>query len=511
MSYLSSYNEAPWKSEALHKKYTKSFLHLSPLPEVATGEILLASLYRNVGFSGVISERLPPILGRKLTKNLDKRKRPNGGESAIDIDDDLWNQIVTRSITSPKQTNQSKKQFLQLSPLVPDSTIYSMSARLAGNPWNPGKLIAKMVSMGTDDKVDALNIWQEIFDKLSVTEDDDIWAQLIQKEFTTWREKEFVGAWSRPNNLPLKEDEIYDNLSLQNPALQFVKDLKIVLALKNYLTRRQWISMMESLCRIAACSHVMWLCTINKKMSSMLEQALNEGKHFSEEEVKYELSQNDNFWSLEQPTNKTIEATVRGYILGRCSINLILCNISDNDFFDDNAVNLSSPQKITQTLNHLAKQYKHFDYPAYRENYRSILEMEPKITACKKGTSKNILEFISYVVRQRQTSEAGLESYDQGYFLRKKGAYSSAPWVVGLGPTALLLMVHCTAAQTDGPCTIADLIKQLSFYGLEAEIQQDSNSAFYKLLRSLGLVIESPDAEGGMVINTPFKIGNSNE
>jgi hypothetical protein len=341
MSYLSSYNEAPWKSEALHKKYTKSFLHLSPLPEVATGEILLASLYRNVGFSGVISERLPPILGRKLTKNLDKRKRPNGGESAIDIDDDLWNQIVTRSITSPKQTNQSKKQFLQLSPLVPDSTIYSMSARLAGNPWNPGKLIAKMVSMGTDDKVDALNIWQEIFDKLSVTEDDDIWAQLIQKEFTTWREKEFVGAWSRPNNLPLKEDEIYDNLSLQNPALQFVKDLKIVLALKNYLTRRQWISMMESLCRIAACSHVMWLCTINKKISSMLEQALNEGKHFSEEEVKYELSQNDNFWSLEQPTNKTIEATVRGYILGRCSINLILCNISDNDFFDDNAVNLS--------------------------------------------------------------------------------------------------------------------------------------------------------------------------
>jgi hypothetical protein len=66
-------------------------------------------------------------------------------------------------------------------------------------------------------------------------------------------------------------------------------------------------------------------------------------------------------------------------------------------------------------------------------------------------------------------------------------------------------MVHCTAVQSNGPCTIADLIKQLSFYGLEAEIQQDSNSIFYKLLRSLGLVIESPDAEGGMVINSPFK------
>ncbi|MEY8211496.1 MAG: hypothetical protein RPT00_04505 [Gammaproteobacteria bacterium] len=509
MSQLLDFIEEPWKSEKLHKKYTKSFIHLSPLPEVATGEVLLASLYRNVGFNGVVSEKQTPILGRKLTKNLDKRKRPNNAESAIDVDDDLWVQIVTRSITSPKQTNQSKKQFLQLSPLVPDSTIYSMSARLAGNPWNPGRLIAKMISMGSDTKADALTLWQSIFEKLSVTEDDDVWARLIQKELMTWREKEFIGSWSKPEKLPLKEEEIFDNLTLQIPAVKFVKDLKVVLALKNTLTRRQWISMMESLCRIAACSHVMWLCTINKKISEMFEQVLRDGKHFTDEEVRDELSQTDCFWSLDQPTNKTIEETVRGYILGRCALNLILSDISDKDFFDDDEMNLTSPKSITKTLNHLSQQKEYFDYSKYRENLRTILEMEPKITACKKGTSKNILEFISYVVRQRQTSEAGLESYDQGYYLRKRGAYSSAPWIVGLGPTALLLMVHCTAVQSNGPCTIADLIKQLSFYGLEAEIQQDSNSMFYKLLRSLGLVIESPDAEGGMVINSPFKISLS--
>ncbi len=321
----------------------------------------------------------------------------------------------------------------------------------------------------------------------------------------TWREKEFLDGWSKPEKLPLKEDEIFDNLTLRTPAVKFVKDLKAVLALKNTLTRRQWISMMESLCRIAACSHVMWLCTINKKLSVMFEQALRNGKHYTYEVVRNELSQTDCFWSLDQPTNKTIEETVRGYILGRCSLNLILSDLSDNDFFNDEEINLTSPESITKTLNHLSQNEKYFDYSKYRVNLRTILEMEPKITACKKGTSKNILEFISYVVRQRQTSEAGLESYDQGYYLRKRGAYSSAPWIVGLGPTALLLMVHCTAVQSNGPCTIADLIKQLSFYGLEAEIQQDSNSIFYKLLRSLGLVIESPDAEGGMVINSPFK------
>ncbi len=505
MSYLLNFLEKPWESTSLHKKYTKSFIHLSTMPENATGEVLLASLYRSVGFTGVVSEGGSKARGNKLLKNIDNRKRPNGAESAIDVDDELWKQIITKSITSPKQGNQSKQKFLQLSPLVPDSTIYSMSARLSGNPWNPGKLIAKMISMGADNETDALTLWQDIFNKLSVTEDDDVWARLIQKELMTWREKEFLDGWSKPEKLPLKEDEIFDNLTLRTPAVKFVKDLKAVLALKNTLTRRQWISMMESLCRIAACSHVMWLCTINKKLSVMFEQALRNGKHYTYEVVRNELSQTDCFWSLDQPTNKTIEETVRGYILGRCSLNLILSDLSDNDFFNDEEINLTSPESITKTLNHLSQNEKYFDYSKYRVNLRTILEMEPKITACKKGTSKNILEFISYVVRQRQTSEAGLESYDQGYYLRKRGAYSSAPWIVGLGPTALLLMVHCTAVQSNGPCTIADLIKQLSFYGLEAEIQQDSNSIFYKLLRSLGLVIESPDAEGGMVINSPFK------
>ena len=308
----------------------------------------------------------------------------------------------------------------------------------------------------------------------------------------------------------LKEDEMFNNLLLKNPATHFVQDLKAVLALKIFLTRRQWISMMESLCRIAACSHVMWVCSINKKISLMFEQALNEGKRFSIEEVTSELSLNECFWSLDQPTSKTIEETVRGYILGRCSLNLILSEVSDNDHFDDGQIDLSTPENITKTLNHLSQNNETFDYSKYRGNLRTILELEPKITACKKGTSKNILEFISYVVRQRQTSEAGLESYDQSYFLRKRGAYASAPWVVGLGPTALLLMVHCTAIRSNGPCTIADLVKQLARYGLETETQQDSNSTFYKLLRSLGLVIESPDAEGGMVINSPFKTSFSN-
>ena len=66
-------------------------------------------------------------------------------------------------------------------------------------------------------------------------------------------------------------------------------------------------------------------------------------------------------------------------------------------------------------------------------------------------------------------------------------------------------MVHCTVTRINGPATVADLTEQLARYGLEADVQQDKNSNIHKLLRSLGLVVESPDAEGGMVIKSPFK------
>jgi hypothetical protein len=506
MTTLDDFIESPLSKNTLHKKYAKSFIHLSPMPEVTTGEVLLASLYRNVGFTSSVKEKQVPKNNRLFSKSLQKKKRPSGLCSPVDIDIDLWDKIVTRSITSPKLINQSKKKFLQLSPLVPDATIYSMSPRLVGNPWNPGKLIAKIIDLGTTSTTESIALWQRIYNNLSVTDDDDIWARLIQKELESWREKELLDSWGMPEDLPLSVEEKTTNLFLDSPASYFVKDLNAVLDLKNSLTRRQWISMLESLCRIGASAHVMWLCNVNKTCIEMFQKALSEGGTFSEQEVQKELALIECFWRLDHPTTKTIEEVVRSYMLGRCSMNLIIWMLVENGGFNEDKIDLLSPEGISNTLNYLSENRDKFDYKDYHNKLRMIFEADPTIMACKKGTSKNISEFLNYVIRQRQTSESGFESYDQGYYIRKRGAYSSAPWVAGLGPTSILLMVYCTVSSSNGPCTIADLILQLSHYGLEADMQQNSNSVFYKLLRNLGLVIDSPDAEGGMIITSHFKL-----
>ena len=506
MNHLNEFIDFPWKNGVLNKKYEKSFIHLNPAVERVTGEILLASLYRRVGFSNDVPENDVPIYGRKLVKNLDRKKRPAGGISSIDLDDDIWHQIVKKSLTSPKQSNQSKKQFLQLSPLVPDSTIYSMSARLAPGSWNAGKLIAKTISLGTESNQHGIDIWQTLYDKLSVNdESDDVWARLIQKELQTWREKTLVDAWKKPIDLPLTNDEKEYRVDLSIPAKYFVQDLEAILSLKETLTRRQWTSLLESLCRVAASAHVMWLCNVNEKCASMFENALKHGKYPTEDEVTEKLSQKEAFWALDQPTTKTIEETVRGYIQGRCAMNLILWSVFENRDINVDKIDLTTPLGIYQTLKYLAENNTKFDYTEYRSRLSDILENDPGVMACKKGKSKNILEFLTHVIRQKQTSEAGLESYDQGYFSRKR----RNRWVVGLGPTSLLMMVHCTTTLTNGPCTIGDLVNHLAKYGFEADFHQNNSNYFYKLLRSLGLVIDSPDAEGGMIIISPLHSSTS--
>ncbi|MDP6771763.1 MAG: hypothetical protein QF704_13765, partial [Anaerolineales bacterium] len=159
----------PWASSSIHNAYRESFLHMRPAPEFASGEVVLASLYRNVGFSE-ISEGKVPANGRAFLKLLEKKKRPGDQISATGIDDDTWIKIVTKSITSPKQPNQSSKRFLQLCPVVPDTVLYSLSARLSSNSWNPGSLIARILCMGEESEQRALAVWQQLFDSLSIKE-----------------------------------------------------------------------------------------------------------------------------------------------------------------------------------------------------------------------------------------------------------------------------------------------------------------------------------------------------
>jgi hypothetical protein len=509
---LEEFISSPWSKGSVHDSYAASFLHMRPAPEYASGEVVLASTYRQVGFDEkLITEGGVPAMGREFQKSVDKGKRSSTGTHGTGIDAENWRRIVSGTLRSPKQPNQTAKRFLQISPVVPDASLYSLSARLSSNSWNPGALVSKIVQFGSRTESDARDVWIRLYDSLSVKPNDDIWARFLQQEFESWRPKNMENCWREPQ--PFESDAVVQRWHASGtsiPASQFVQDLNGILSLKNCLTRRQWISMLEAILRIGTASHIQWICEANSTCFQLAMNALNDGKTFDAPYLKNQMGVQAGFWRYGQNASATLVKNATDFVKARVGLNLLLFQLQDS--FDGPPLSgcLNNLDSIKEFLNWLCKVRSEFDMKAFRNAYQTVIEADQRLIAGKKGISSNVKEFLRHVLGQRQTAEPGLDSYDQGYFLAKRGSSKSSPWIVSLGPVSVLSLVHACTHNARGPRTVDDLCRHLGRYGLEVASQDIPGSALGQTLRNLGLILDSPDAEGGMVIVNPFKLIASN-
>lgn len=511
---LDDYIKAPWAKGSLHQAYISSFLHMRPAPEYASGEVILASTYRSVGFSGDgISEGKVPTLGRAFQKRIQTGKRGKNPHDSS-IDPDAWKRIVTGTLRSPKQPNQAAKRFLQISPVVPDAAIYSLSARLSANSWNPGSLIEKIIQFGEPVEANIQEHWNQLFHALSVNDEDDLWAIFLQQEFNAWRANELLEAWREPSN-PARDDVLkaWHQSGLSIPATRFTKDLIQVLSLKKYLTRRQWVSMVESILRLGSASHIMWLCKANHECFNLMRNVINGEELPTIDEVKDLLGMKQGFWRYGQYSGGTISEAATEFVKARAGINLLLYQMDETlgaEVTSGSLANIDSIYSLLTVFSSPESRQK-FNIDAFRRNFQEVIETDPRIVSGKKGISSNVKEFLQHVLGQRQTAEAGLDSYDQGYYLAKKGSSKSSRWIVSLGPVSVLALVHACTHGARGPRTIDNLCQHLSEYGIEIDAQEVADSMLGQTLRNLGLVLDSPDAEGGMVLINPFELMTEEE
>ena len=140
-----------------------------------------------------------------------------------------------------------------------------------------------------------------------------------------------------------------------------------------------------------------------------------------------------------------------------------------------------------------------------RETVIELLDRETRTLLCRKGIGSNINEFVTYSLQQRQTANPRLRGYDQGYFLRKRGTHASSPWIVSLGPVAAIALVHCSLFAVAGPRSVHRLAQHLAQYGVSMDHRDIPQNELGHQLRMLGLVLDSPDAESGMLLVPPFR------
>jgi len=488
---LERFTQNPWKTS--HTAYEESVFNIRPAPENATAEVMIAATYRSCGFKGH-PEKQVPSAGGKFLREAEKVNAPAGSR----ISNDTWLTVLQGALESPKRPKQSSRRFLQLCPIVPDCALYSGSARLSGNSWDPGQLLSRMVVVGSESRTAAVKLWQRLYQALSVDANDDIWARWLQAEFDIRRQLPI--SWTQTELL--NEAAIPDLEPAKFPARQFVRDLDAILLAKPHMTRRQWISLLEALIRLAGVAHVLWLCDVNDRFWRATKAVLNGTAAPRIDEVNALIvDSNKQYLVYGQPAVSLVRNYASRYLESRLGLNLVLWNLEQHGVSIkgiDSVLSLGgflSAVEANRPMLSEAKVVSQFD---------TLVDSQPSAVACKKGVGSNIVEYCRYTLGQRETVDENLRGYDQGYLLKKKADYRSAPWVVSMGPVALLALVHSCLNEVSGPRSVQRLIEHLRHYGLAVESNGVAQSDLGKNLRMLGLVLDSPDAESGMLLIPPF-------
>ena len=204
------------------------------------------------------------------------------------------------------------------------------------------------------------------------------------------------------------------------------------------------------------------------------------------------------FISYGQYSARSIKSYSTGYLKSRVGINLLVHLINEK-----NGRESVDFRNLSQIIDDVVNGQSADVIGRFWVEYQKIIESDSRVVQGKKGAAANISEFLRHVLGKRQTSETGLASYDQGYYLAKRGG---GAWEVSMGPVALLTLVHaCTHGKSGSSSNIDDLFMHISRYGIELTIQDLTGSALERTLRSLGVVVDSPDAEGGLVLLSPFE------
>lgn len=488
----------------MHGAYDSGFFHLSRAPENASGEVILASLYRKIGFE--ISEAQVAQSGKIFSDRLATSKKTN---TSLDtgIGEENWRFILERILESPKQPSQPKKKFIQLTPLVPDTALYSFAARYTGNPWNPGALTSSIIGYGCNTEIDKQSTWTEIFNALSIDESDDIWARLLSQEFGAWRD---AGYMWKMKDLDMEcALERNDRMRYHIPAKRFVKDLRSIISLKRALTRRQWISLLEALVRLGTASHVLWLCDVNQHIWHLFrESLLGTPPPVVQETGEAIMSVKNGFWRYGESATPILKEKARNYITARVGINYVLFLIDEliqSGKLDFTKIEFKTIEDVHRVCSYLFENRKSLIPNDIIIETAQLLEKNPKLLTCTKGITSNLFEFLRYSLGQRQTVDPEARNYDQGYWIKKKGNNRGAPWILAAGPVSLMTMAYCCAKESAAPRTIDDFCKHLGQYGIAMKPVELSSNGLSQSLRNLGIVIDSPDAEGGMVVLNPFR------
>ncbi|MAT09896.1 MAG: hypothetical protein CMM02_02715 [Rhodopirellula sp.] len=513
---LKNFLAEPNKDENLSKLYKNGILKIHRAPDNCTSDFIIKSLYYALGLCET-SANNAATKSKEFNRNTKiglknayegKRKSPNN------LDEEVWRSLVTNILSRPKTSTQ-RSSSLFLEPLIPQLAEISAAAREKGN-WNPGELIRGMIVKGCSDLSEAKELWLKLAKALEVeSSTDDIWSRFLTTELDEWildsskindsNRADLTKGWGKDDAKPIKLE-----LDFDYPSKEFCRSLPKILKLKNLLTRKQWMAIVDSYFRISCVSEALWTCEMNNRIWYLVEHTLSDDYNYDIKEICEHLKRPLNFLSIGEHLENSLREHCRKYVTSRTSLNFVFHQLAaigeEQKNFCNGTAPLNSIERIKELLAHVKQLRGKISAQDVNKFTAEVKDRYPKLTRLQgSGTySINLFYFCRYALGQFNPINKEKRHVDQGFWGEKSGNYPAAPWIVSLGSNAILSMVAC-CSRAGQQATVVDLSNQLLKFGINADVRELSEGKLGKQLRGLGLVVDSPDAEGGMVISLPFK------
>lgn len=479
--------------------------------------ILIASLYRNIGLS-TETEKSTNFKAQKLYSELAGTK-----QIGDKLSNDELKLLFNSSLSIPTSTEQDKKKKFFITPFVPEIASFGLSSRNTGSPWNPGGLLVEIIANYSTSKQEFVEVSEALYNSLKVQEDEDLdwWSIFISQEFKSickelevedpldFQRNEFEKMYdSGINSIGGGTNRFKKNiLHNSNLAKCVLTDLKNIIKLKSTLTRQKWLGILEAFLRLTLFNHLIYTMTLSRKYYRLIENALENSKTSIGSQGLNEFLNNPqgkDHVPINLLTKRTsyINNTVRKYCYYN---NLIFELLKENGLekFEDFA---NETDFISFTNKVLTKLKDKNTLAIFISNFKINNESElDEISEVYPRTLKNIKESLEYLCSKKPPSMSNFIP-DVNYIFNRKVHKGNSPYEFEMSAGLISTLTCLIFLKVDSERKFMsgiEFVKNLKDYNIELNIKDISEGKLKNTMQSLGIIIDSPDTEGGVLILKP--------
>lgn len=500
-----------WNGQYDGLRESEAFFRPMRIPEQCSGEMLAAELQREFCFQP-LDDAFIQNTGSRLLKELRK------SQSADAVWLSHFFDVVARY---PVQSRQAAKHDIAyVIPFIPSIALFSTPRRVTkrnegdsneqDRSWKPGLFIKECLSYCLpSEQLDAF--LKEVQTAVMVSDADDLFARFITEK-TDAALQDHLDVRVADKLLPdayRHGRECFMPQAVRNriavaPFKRFADDIRAVLSVKPCVSRRQFMAMLESILRIGTSAHVLWMCNINRRLEKDLFAFFKGGEGEFTDAQLFDalnmpssgiLSYGINFQSRMKEFFKAYEQSTK-------RLSFLLYRLKEVASLPCETYDWSSPEAFVRSVNAINGYIK--ENPAFLTEYeadfsRHYLDAIKKYTLKVDCQATHLLRFVQTALSQNnQPSSERYSRYDQSYLLRHRTHSNRSAVIVNAGAVTLMSLVHACSCN-NSTVLLSNLVDALLAYGVTIP-PGEITETFKMQLRELGLTIDSPDAESGMVL-----------